>query len=98
MWALPQGECGHAKGITDASPTIFKPKPRKGEEGGGDPTLPRGGEGGGGGGGLVGGDARPCVVGRRDRGLGMAGVCCVAVLKQGKNKREGTLTRVLGLV
>jgi hypothetical protein len=35
MWALPQGECGHAKGITDASPTIFKPKPRKGEEGGG---------------------------------------------------------------
>jgi hypothetical protein len=96
MWALPQGECGHAKGITDASPTIFKPKPRKGEEGGPD-TATRWGRGGGGGG-LVGGDARPCVVERRDRGPGMAGVCCVAVLKQGKNKREGTRTRVLGLV
>jgi hypothetical protein len=45
MWALPQGECGHAKGITDASPTIFKPKPRKGEEGGPD-TATRWGRGG----------------------------------------------------
>jgi hypothetical protein len=31
LWALPRGENGHTKGITDVAPTIFKTKPGEGE-------------------------------------------------------------------
>jgi hypothetical protein len=34
LWALPRGESGRAKGITNAASMIFKPKHGKGEEGG----------------------------------------------------------------
>jgi hypothetical protein len=31
LWALPRGENGHTKGITDVAPMIFKMKPGEGE-------------------------------------------------------------------
>jgi hypothetical protein len=34
LWALPRGESGHAKGITDVVSAVFKLKLGKGEEGG----------------------------------------------------------------
>jgi hypothetical protein len=91
LWALPRGESGHAKGITNAASMIFKPKHGKGEEGGLARRCHTVGKGGG-------GHARPCVVGRCDRGPGAVGVGHVAVLKQGKNEREGMLTHGSDLV
>jgi hypothetical protein len=89
LWALPRGESGRAKGITDVAPTVFKPKLGKGEEG----VPARRYHAAGKGGGPTGGGTHPCVVGWCDRGPGAAGVGHVAVLKHGKNEREGMLTR-----
>jgi hypothetical protein len=83
LWTLHRGESGRAKGITNAVATVLKLKQGKGEEGGPAQRCHMVGRGR-----PVVGDARQCVVRQ-----GWIALRCGAVLKQGKNEREGTLTR-----
>jgi hypothetical protein len=85
LWALPRGESGRAKGITDVAPTVFKPKLGKGEEG----VPARRYHAAGKGGGPTGGGTHPCVVGWCDRGPGAAGWVMLRCWNMGRTRERG---------